>query len=168
MASSTLSPVDHNGEDADLSEQAIILQQQLVYNGEILDLALDSLRAYRPGTQSLKYLDASVGFAWALIRMVERMNKRNASGVAALVRQKKVKKRKKKNKEGAFVVPISVRPHSAPVGKFVIKRIRLVVSKITYNFLGARARRERLLGHKIYFCDQRSLRLASFHSRRLD
>ena len=126
MASSTPSSQDdHNGEDADLAEQALILQQQLVYNGEILDLALDSLRAYRPGTQSLKYLDASVGFAWALIRMVERMNKRNASGVAALVRQKKVKKRKKKNKEGVFAVP-SVRPYSAPVGKSVIKRIRLV------------------------------------------
>ena len=69
MASSTSPQVDHDGEEADLAEQAIILQQQLVYNGEILDLALESLRAYRPGTQSLKYLDASVGFAWALIRM---------------------------------------------------------------------------------------------------
>lgn len=149
MASSTSSPVDHNGEDADLSEQAIILQQQLVYNGEILDLALDSLRAYRPGTQSLKYLDASVGFAWALIRMVERMNKRNASGVAALVRQKKVKKRKKKNKEGASVLRTcrKIRHQTYSAGCI----------KITYNFLGARARRERLLGHKIYFCDQRSL-----------
>ncbi|KAK2463337.1 hypothetical protein APHAL10511_004648 [Amanita phalloides] len=91
--------VDHDGDvDADLPEQATILQQQLVYNGEIIDLALESLRTYRPGTQNLKYLDASVGFAWALIRMVERMNKRNASGVAALVRQKKVKKRKKGKK----------------------------------------------------------------------
>lgn len=126
MASSTSPQVDHDGEEADLAEQAIILQQQLVYNGEILDLALESLRAYRPGTQSLKYLDSSVGFAWALIRMVERMNKRNASGVAALVRQKKVKKRKKKDKKGAPVFPIGVCPSSAPVGKFVIKRFRLV------------------------------------------
>ncbi|KAF8622383.1 hypothetical protein AX15_007037 [Amanita polypyramis BW_CC] len=107
MASSTFTStqhVDHDGEDdADLAEQAAVLQQQLIYNGEILDLALESLRAYRPGTQSLKYLDASVGFAWALIRMVERMNRRNASGVAALVRQKKVRKRKKKSKKGVFL-----------------------------------------------------------------
>lgn len=143
MASSTSSSsqVDHNGEDADLSEQAIILQQQLVYNGEILDLALDSLRAYRPGTQSLKYLDASVGFAWALIRMVERMNKRNASGVAALVRQKKVKKRKKKNKEGASHRQLtSVRtPHLSGNSSSNVFG-SLVVSNINYNFLGARAR----------------------------
>ncbi|KAF8624656.1 hypothetical protein AX17_006987 [Amanita inopinata Kibby_2008] len=90
---------NQNGEDEfDLSEQATVLQQQLIYNGEILDLALESLRAYRPGTQSLKYLDASVAFTWALIRMVERMNKRSKTGPAALVRQKKMKKRKRKNK----------------------------------------------------------------------
>lgn len=104
MASSTSKPVPEGGtgeeDDVDLPEQAAVLQQQMIYNGEILDLALESLRAYRPGTQSLKYLDASVGFTWALIRMVERMHKRNASGVQALVRQKKVKKRKKKAKKG--------------------------------------------------------------------
>ncbi|PFH47597.1 hypothetical protein AMATHDRAFT_151707 [Amanita thiersii Skay4041] len=103
MASSGFTPtraedVDEE-DDIDIAEQAIVLQQQLIYNGEILDLALESLRAYRPGTQSLKYLDASIGFCWALIRMVERMNKRSSTGVSALVRQRKVKKRKKKMKK---------------------------------------------------------------------
>ena len=102
MASSTSASVPTGDgdeeDDVDLPEQATVLQQQLIYNGEILDLALEALRAYRPGTQSLQYLDASIGFSWALVRMIERMNKRSAVG---LVRQKKVKKRKTKNKKGA-------------------------------------------------------------------
>jgi replication fork protection complex subunit Tof1/Swi1 len=58
-----------------LAEMADLLQQQLVYNGEVLEIALESLRAYREGTQALAYLDAAVHLSWALLRMLEKWTK---------------------------------------------------------------------------------------------
>src|SRR6267154_4193595 len=58
--------------DPQLNEAAAILQQQLIYNGEVLDIALESLRSYKEGTQSLTYLNGSVHLAYALLRMLER------------------------------------------------------------------------------------------------
>ena len=43
--------------DEELTEASGLLQQQIIYNGEVLDIATDSLRSYREGVQSLKYLD---------------------------------------------------------------------------------------------------------------
>ena len=63
-----------------------VLQVQIVYNGEVLDIAFDSLKAYKEGTQSLAYLDASVHLAYALLRLLERYSRKEGSG---LVRQKK-------------------------------------------------------------------------------
>ncbi|KAF9531181.1 timeless protein-domain-containing protein [Crepidotus variabilis] len=80
--------------DLDLREAADLLQQQLVYNGEVLDIAIDSLKQYRPGTQSLAYLDASVYLAYALLRMLESWGK--TKGAGTYVRQKVSKKRRKK------------------------------------------------------------------------
>jgi replication fork protection complex subunit Tof1/Swi1 len=78
--------------DPTLREASDILQQQLVYNGEVLDIALDSLKHYRPGTQSLAYLDSSVHLAYALLRMLESWSKK---GNETYVRQKVAKKRRK-------------------------------------------------------------------------
>jgi replication fork protection complex subunit Tof1/Swi1 len=55
--------------DADhIAETADVLQQQIIYNGEVLDIAFESLRSYKEGTQSLKYLDSSVALAYILLR----------------------------------------------------------------------------------------------------
>jgi len=79
-------------DDPVLVEAADVLQQQLIYNGEVLDIALDSLRSYKEGTQSLAYLDSSVYLAYALLRMLEKWGK--ASGSETYVRKKLARKRK--------------------------------------------------------------------------
>ncbi|OAX37898.1 timeless-domain-containing protein [Rhizopogon vinicolor AM-OR11-026] len=84
--------------DSNLNEAAAVLQQQLIYNGEVLDLALESLRSYKEGTQSLTYLNASVHLAYALLRMLERWGKENSGAV--YVRKKKSNKRKKTTGQG--------------------------------------------------------------------
>ncbi|EKM57133.1 uncharacterized protein PHACADRAFT_142335 [Phanerochaete carnosa HHB-10118-sp] len=76
-----------------------VLQVQIVYNGEVLDIAFDSLKVYKEGTQSLTYLDSSVHLAYALLRLLERYAKKEGSG---LVRQKK---RRAKKKEAGGGVP---------------------------------------------------------------
>lgn len=80
--------------DPELREAADTLKQQLIYNGEVLDIAIESLRSYKEGTQSLAYLDCSVYLAYALLRMLEKWSKGQGDGV--YVRQKKVKKKAKK------------------------------------------------------------------------
>ncbi|KAJ8588043.1 timeless-domain-containing protein [Rhizopogon salebrosus TDB-379] len=84
--------------DPHLNEAAAVLQQQLIYNGEVLDLALESLRSYKEGTQSLTYLNASVHLAYALLRMLERWGNENSGAV--YVRKKKSNKRKKATGQG--------------------------------------------------------------------
>ena len=79
---------------SDLQEAAEILQQQLIYNGEVLDIALESLRSYKEGTQSLVYLDSSVHLAYSLLRMLEKWAKENGDGT--YVRRRKERRRKKK------------------------------------------------------------------------
>ncbi|KAF5325413.1 hypothetical protein D9619_010000 [Psilocybe cf. subviscida] len=76
-----------------LKEAAEVLQQQLVYNGEVLDIALESLKTYKPGTQSLAYLDSSVYLAYALLRMLERWGKQQ--GNETYVRQRAARKKRK-------------------------------------------------------------------------
>lgn len=86
-------------EDAgdDVDDAAQTLRHQLIYNGEVLDIALDSIRSYKEGTQSLTYLDSSVYLAWSLLRMLERWGK--GGGEEMYVRKKKMRKRK--GKKGA-------------------------------------------------------------------
>ncbi|KAI6107784.1 timeless protein-domain-containing protein [Pisolithus croceorrhizus] len=79
--------------DSNLDEAARLLQQQLIYNGDVLDIALDSLRSFKEGTQSLAYLNASVYLAYALLRMLEKWGKQNSG--AMYVRKKKANKKKK-------------------------------------------------------------------------
>lgn len=86
--------------DPTLKESADVLQQQLIYNGEVLDIALDSLRAYKPGTQSLAYLDSSVYLAYALLRMLEKWGKEKGS--ETYVRQKLSKKKRRRKGDKLF------------------------------------------------------------------
>ena len=79
--------------DPTLKDAADILQRQIIYNGEVLDIAFESLRSYKPGTQSLAYLESSVHLAYALMRMLERWGKSKKDG-DMYVRKKKVNKRK--------------------------------------------------------------------------
>ena len=80
--------------DPTLREAADVLQQQLIYNGEVLDISLASLKSYTPGTQSLKFLDSSVHLAYALLRMLEKWGK--SKGSETYVRQKTSKRRRRK------------------------------------------------------------------------
>lgn len=82
--------------DEDVIDAAEVLQQQIIYNGEMLDIAFESLRTYKEGTQSLAYLDSSVYLAFALMRMVERWGKKRGPGGEMYVRRKAKARRKKK------------------------------------------------------------------------
>ncbi|KAI0634374.1 timeless-domain-containing protein [Trametes polyzona] len=84
---------DQSAEE-DVAEAARLLQQQVVYNGEVLDLAFESVRTYKPGTQSLAYLDASVHLAYALLRMLERWGKRRGKGEMYVRKKAKPKKKR--------------------------------------------------------------------------
>ncbi|OCB87291.1 timeless-domain-containing protein [Sanghuangporus baumii] len=85
-------------EDSELAEAASLLQQQLVYNGEVLDISVDALRVYKEGVQSLRYLDASIRLGYSLLRMLEKWSRERGGG-ELLVRKKKAKRRK--GKDGA-------------------------------------------------------------------
>jgi replication fork protection complex subunit Tof1/Swi1 len=97
------------------AEAAETLRHQLIYNGQVLDIALDSLRSYTEGGvggRSLTYLHASVGLAWALFRMLERWGKGSGAGGGRgggeemYVRKKKARRRKRKGVgEGGEGVP---------------------------------------------------------------
>ena len=80
-------------DDDDVAEAARLLQQQIVYNGEVLDIAFESMRTYKEGKQSLAYLDASVYLAYALLRMLEKWSKRR--GGDDMYVRKKAKQKKK-------------------------------------------------------------------------
>jgi replication fork protection complex subunit Tof1/Swi1 len=82
----------------ELHEAAALLQQQLVYNGQVLDAALDGLRVYKDGTQSLMFLRSSVHLAYSLMRMLEKWAKTTGDG--SYVR-KRVKPKKKRKAKGA-------------------------------------------------------------------
>lgn len=87
--------------DPDLNDAAEVLQNQLIYNGEVLDIALESLRAYKEGTQSLVYLDSSVHLAYALLRMLEKWTK--TKGSKEMYIRKKARKKKRKGAQGESI-----------------------------------------------------------------
>lgn len=80
--------------DFALADAAEVLQNQLIYNGEVLEIALESLKVYKDGTQSLVYLDSSVHLAYALLRMLEKWTK--AGGGREMYIRKKARRRKPK------------------------------------------------------------------------
>ena len=79
----------------ELHEAAVLLQQQLVYNGQVLDAALDALRAYKDGTQSLAFLRAGVHLAYAVMRMLEKWARTTGEGLYVRKRAKPKPKRKR-------------------------------------------------------------------------
>ncbi|TFK68164.1 timeless-domain-containing protein [Pluteus cervinus] len=80
--------------DTETRGAAVTLQGQLIYHGDVLDIAIDSLRSYKEGTQSLAYLDCSVYFSYALLRLLEKSSKGKGDGT--FVRQKKARRKAKK------------------------------------------------------------------------
>ncbi|THH04072.1 hypothetical protein EW145_g5791 [Phellinidium pouzarii] len=85
--------------DPELGEAAVLLQQQIVYNGEVLDISVDALRAYKEGVQSLRFLDASIRLGYSLLRMLEKWACERGGG-ELYVRKKVVKRKKTKGKDG--------------------------------------------------------------------
>ncbi|TXT09069.1 hypothetical protein VHUM_02543 [Vanrija humicola] len=65
----------HSTDEED-SEAAAIIQNQLYYNGDILDASLRVVSNYKD--QSVGYLEAIIHFAYVLLRMLERYSKDNA------------------------------------------------------------------------------------------
>ena len=79
-------------------EAAEILQNQIYYNGDILDLAHDVVAKYKD--QSVAYLDAVVHLAYVLLRMLEKYSKSNSY---MFVRKRKAKKAKRNNGQSISV-----------------------------------------------------------------
>jgi hypothetical protein len=94
MAASESSDGPSSGSE-ELHEAAVLLQQQLVYNGQVLDAALDALRAYKDGTQSLAFLRAGVHLAYAVMRMLEKWARTTGEGSYVRKRAKPKRKRTK-------------------------------------------------------------------------
>ncbi|KAA1474618.1 timeless-domain-containing protein [Dentipellis sp. KUC8613] len=92
-------PLSADGDGTELHEAAELVQQQLIYNGQVVDAALDGLRVYKEGTQSLAFLHASVHLAYNLFKMLERWGK--AKGEAYV--RKRAKPRKKRKSKAAAV-----------------------------------------------------------------
>jgi replication fork protection complex subunit Tof1/Swi1 len=89
-------------DDPALAESASLLQHQLIYNGEVLDITLDSLRSYKEGTQSLAFLGGAVHMGYVLLRVLERWSKSQGSGEGGYVRRRKVKRKKRKGESFYF------------------------------------------------------------------
>ena len=83
--------------DPELNEASELLQQQIIYNGEVLDISVDSLRSYKEGVQSLRYLDSSIKLGYSLLRMLERWSRARGNG-ELYVRKKKAKRARRKSK----------------------------------------------------------------------
>ncbi|KAH8102126.1 timeless protein-domain-containing protein [Cristinia sonorae] len=90
-------------DEAEVADAAQTLQHQVIYNGEILDISLDSIKAYKDGTQSLAYLDSSVNLAYSLLRMLERWGKKGGTGEMYVRKRAKKKAKHKRNTEGMEV-----------------------------------------------------------------
>ena len=93
--------------DSALSDAAEVLQNQLIYNGEVLEIALESLKVYKDGTQSLVYLDSSVHLAYALLRMLEKWTK-VGGGREMYVRKKARRKKPKGHTLVTFVLHVGI------------------------------------------------------------
>ena len=100
MASSSSSDGGDNGSE-ELHDAAVLLQQQLVYNGQVLDAALDALRVYKVGTQSLAFLRVGVHLAYAVMRMLEKWAR--TTGEGSYVRKRAKPKRKRPRTNGTLI-----------------------------------------------------------------
>lgn len=80
-------------EDTEVSE---ILQNQLYYNGDILDASLQVVAGYT--TQSLGYLESIVHFAYVLLRMLDKYSKNKTF---MFMRKRKASRKKRLGAEKA-------------------------------------------------------------------
>ncbi|KAL1947016.1 hypothetical protein VTO73DRAFT_13977 [Trametes versicolor] len=98
--------------EEDVADASRTLQQQIVYNSEVLDIAFESMRTYKEGTQSLAYLAANVHLAYALLRMLERWGKRQGKGEMYVRKKAKPKKKRgaKSTEEGEGVPDVEEEP----------------------------------------------------------
>ena len=103
-------------DEDDVADAARLLQQQIVYNGEVLDISFEAMRTYKEGTQSLAYLDASVYLAYALLRMMERWSKRKG-GDNMYVRKKKKPKKKGQYGRDRAIAPMLICAHCGQGGR---------------------------------------------------
>jgi replication fork protection complex subunit Tof1/Swi1 len=87
----------------ELHEAAALLQQQLVYNGQVLDAALDGLRVYKDGVQSLTFLRSSVHLTYAVMRMLEKWAKSTGGDGSYVRKRAKPKKKRGSNKGVCFI-----------------------------------------------------------------
>ncbi|EIW66064.1 hypothetical protein TREMEDRAFT_65909 [Tremella mesenterica DSM 1558] len=81
------------------NEIAEILQNQLYYNGDVLDASLAVVTSYKENTGSVTYLDSVVHFAYVLLRMLERYSKTNTY---MFVRKRKAAKKARKKTKGSM------------------------------------------------------------------
>ncbi|KAI0061071.1 timeless-domain-containing protein [Artomyces pyxidatus] len=122
----------------DARKAAALLQQQLVYNGQVLDAALEGLRLYRPGTQALAFLDAGVHLAYALMKMLERWGK--ARGEDAYVRKRAKPRRKRRGAGGGADdegVPDVEEEEAAPPEEDVIEETMFTFEGFELKFANA-------------------------------
>ncbi|WVW79467.1 hypothetical protein I302_101436 [Kwoniella bestiolae CBS 10118] len=82
-----------SGEQEDV-EVAEIVQDNLYYNGDILDSSLSVISQYKD--QSVAYLDSVIHFAYVLLRMLEKYSKNKAF---MFIRKKKAARKKRKEAE---------------------------------------------------------------------
>nr|XP_018259274.1 topoisomerase 1-associated factor 1 [Kwoniella dejecticola CBS 10117]OBR81432.1 topoisomerase 1-associated factor 1 [Kwoniella dejecticola CBS 10117] len=90
-----------SGEEEDV-EVAEIVQNNLYYNGDILDSSLSVISQYRD--QSVAYLDSVIHFAYVLLRMLEKYSKNKAF---MFIRKKKAARKKRKQRDEAMKEPDS-------------------------------------------------------------
>ncbi|WWC91099.1 uncharacterized protein L201_006040 [Kwoniella dendrophila CBS 6074] len=84
-----------SGEEEDI-EVAEIVQNNLYYNGDILDSSLSVISQYKD--QSVAYLDSVVHFAYVLLRMLEKYSKNKGY---MFIRKRKAARKKRKEAEKA-------------------------------------------------------------------
>ncbi|KAI0322279.1 timeless protein-domain-containing protein [Amylostereum chailletii] len=117
---------------SELLDAANLLQQQLIYNGQVLDAALEGLRAYKEGTQALAFLDASVHLAYSAMRMLEKWGK--AKGENSYVRKRAKSHRRRKDRgQDADGVP-DVEGTEAPVEDDVIEETLFTLEAYELKF----------------------------------
>ncbi|CAE6415167.1 unnamed protein product [Rhizoctonia solani] len=118
--------------DEATQEAAETLQHQLYYNGEALDIALESLRNYKD--QSIAYLDSAVHLAYVLLRMLEKWAQSQGE---MYVRKKKKKSRAKKAKgvsEEEGIVDVESDEDNEKAAQDLVKEQMFVFEKYEAKF----------------------------------
>ncbi|KAF8333073.1 timeless protein-domain-containing protein [Cantharellus anzutake] len=100
---SLLDIMGHSSSPGFIIESSSLLQHQMYYSGEILDISLECLRQYKE--QSVAYLDSAVNFSYVLLRMLEKWAKNQ--GQMIVRKAVKVRRKKSTNEENEPVDTVS-------------------------------------------------------------